>query len=273
MVESIHNRQGISIRRLCKVVRRASLYYKSKGKNEDELIGSTLKEKSNQVSHWGFRLLFYWCRNQGYVWNKKRVYRVYKQLKLNLRSPVARKKIKRVAISPLPAQQINQGWSMDFLSDVFSGNKQMVRILNIMDECSRKVLLSLAGKSISAAKVAKLLKELISTYGKPAYLRGDNGAEFISKKMENFAQSSHIQIRFSQPGKPTQNGLVERLNGTLRKECLNKEYFKTVAHLQKALDKWWNNYNFDRPHSALGYLTPQKFIENNQNLHFNLATL
>lgn len=162
-----------------------------------------LKDKAAEKPNWGFRLLFYWCRNQGKLWNKKRVYQIYKAEKLNLRSSKARKKIKRVAINPLPAQQINQGWSMDFLSDVLLSDERKVRILNVLDECSRKVLLSFAATSIKARKLVKLLQEQINQKGKPAYIRYDNGPEFISRILEKFAQQNGIEIRFSQRQRPT----------------------------------------------------------------------
>jgi putative transposase len=228
-----------------------------------------LKMKAREQANWGFLLLFHWCRNQGKVWNKKRVYRVYKAEKLNLRKPKTRKKIKRVAINPLPAEQINEGWSMDFLSDTLVSDEKKVRVLNVLDECSRMVLLSFAAKSISAKKLVSLLDELIKEKGKPAYVRCDNGPEFISKELAKFTHDNGIRIRFSQPGKPTQNGLVERLNGTQRSECLNLKYFKTIKDVQQDLDIWWNSYNFDRPHSSLGYMTPKQFIDKNKNLYFN----
>lgn len=107
------------------------------------------------------------------------------------------------------------------------------------------------------------LKELIAQKGKPEYVRCDNGPEFISRALEKFAVVNGIEIRFSQPGKPTQNGLVERLNGTQCAGYLNLKYFKTVQEVRQDLDIWWNSYNFDIPHSALGYLTPQQFIDKN----------
>jgi putative transposase len=262
---------AVSIRRVCAILglRRSSLYYQHKRKNEDQEIADLLHLKASEKPNWGFLLLFHWCRNQGKTWNKKRVYRVYKAEKLNLRKPKARKKIKRVAINPLPAEQINEGWSMDFLSDTLLSDEKKVRVLNVLDECSRMVLLSFAAKSISAKKLVSLLDELVKEKGKPSYVRCDNGPEFISKELAKFAHDNGIEIRFSQPGKPTQNGLVERLNGTQRGECLNLKYFKTVKDVQQDLDIWWNSYNFDRPHSSLGYMTPKQFIDNNQNLYFN----
>lgn len=275
IVKALALEKNTSLRRCSRVLgqRRTSLYYKHKRKNEDVEIGEMLKDKASEKPNWGFRLLFYWCRNQGKKWNRKRVYRVYKTAKLNLRKARVRKKIKRVAINPLPAGQINEGWSMDFLSDVLVSHERKVRILNILDECSRKVLLCFAATSISGRKLVKLLQNVIAQQGNPAYIRCDNGPEFISRSLERFAEENGIEIRFSQPGKPTQNGLVERLNGTQRNECLNLKYFKTVQEVQQDLDSWWNDYNFDRPHSALGYLTPQQFIDKNQNLYFNLVAV
>lgn len=166
----------------------------------------------------GVLLLFHWCRNQGKAWNKKRVYRVYKAEKLNLRKSKARKKIKRVAIKPLPAKQINEGWSMDFLSDTLVSDEKKVRVLNVLDECSRMVLLSFAAKSISAKKLVQLLKELVKEKGKPAYLRCDNGPEFISKELAKFTQDNAIEIRFSQRQRPTVRKTYSKwIGGTIKR--------------------------------------------------------
>jgi putative transposase len=121
---------------------------------------------------------------------------------------------------------------LDFLSDILLSDERKVRLLNVLDGCSRKVLLSFAASSINARKLVKLLKELIVQKGKPAYLRCDNGPEFISKVLAKFTEENGIEIRFSQPVRPTQNGLVERLNGTQRKECLNMKYFKTLQEVK-----------------------------------------
>lgn len=177
IVKALALEKNTSLRRCSRVLgqRRTSLYYKHKRKNEDVEIGEMLKDKASEKPNWGFRLLFYWCRNQGKKWNRKRVYRVYKIAKLNLRKARVRKKIKRVAINPLPAGQINEGWSMDFLSDVLVSHERKVRILNILDECSRKVLLCFAATSISGRKLVKLLQNVIAQQGNPAYIRCDNG--------------------------------------------------------------------------------------------------
>jgi putative transposase len=262
--------QKASIRRISRVLgqRRSSLYYVAKRIDSDAVIGSLMQAQAEVKVNWGFKLLYHWMRRKGHRWNHKRVYRVYKALKLNLRKAKHRPKIKRIAINPLPAKWINEGWSMDFLSDSMSHNQGKVRILNILDECSRKALFSLAQKHFTGRKLVKILTTLIKQNGKPRYIRCDNGPEFVSKALEKFCKSQGIEIKFSQPGKPTQNGLVERLNGTMRLECLNLSQFKTIEAVQIAIDEWWQVYNFERPHSALNYLTPHEFIEQNKGLYF-----
>jgi putative transposase len=270
IVRQVEVSQKASIRRISRVLgqRRSSLYYVPKRVNEDAVIGALMQAQAESKVNWGFMMLHHWMRRKGHKWNHKRVYRVYKGLGLNLRKAKHRPKIKRVALNPIAAKRINEGWSMDFLSDSMSHKQGKVRILNILDECSRKALFSFAQKHFTGRKLVKILTGLIQQHGKPSYVRCDNGPEFISKALENFCKKKGIEIKFSQPGKPTQNGLVERLNGTMRLECLNLAQYKTVEAVQRAIDEWWHVYNFERPHSALNYLTPQEFVDQNQALYF-----
>lgn len=236
--------------------RRETLYYKHKRVNEDEQILSELKRLSGLYVNWGFGLIHGKLRLEGHKWGKKLVYRNYKALELNLRVPQKRKKIKRDNPNTIAAKEVNEGWSLDFLSDdVVAENK--TRILNVMDEYSRKCLFVDAKRTYKAKALVESLKYLVQTYGCPRYIRCDNGPELVSKQMEKFCKTNQIEIRFTQPGKPMQNGLVERLNGTIRTECLNLKIFKTIPEIQKDLDEWWNSYNFGRPHSALKGKTPQ----------------
>jgi putative transposase len=216
-------------------------------------------------SNWGFGLIYGKIRLEGYLWNKKRVYRNYKALNLNLRNPEKRKKIKRSNPNTIAAKAVNEGWSLDFLSDDVVDEKK-TRILNVMDEYSRKCLLIDAKKTYKAKALVESLKNLTESYGTPKYIRCDNGPELISNQLAKFCKKNNIEIRFSQPGKPMQNGLVERLNGTVRTECLNLKVFKTISEVQQDLDKWWNSYNFGRPHSALKGKTPQMVYKNQDYL-------
>ena len=247
------------------------MYAKPKRKNEDELIGQQLKALSIKYLNWGFALMFGWLRLAGYTWNHKRVYRVYTSLKLNLRAPVKRKVIKRVNPNTLAASQVGQGWSLDFLSDEVVAEKK-TRILNVLDEYSRKCLLVVAQGSFKAKKLVAYLEQMVANHGKPQYIRCDNGPELISAVMVKFGLKHGIEIRYTQPGKPMQNGLVERLNGTIRSECLNLAVFKTIAHVQEALDVWWHQYNFERPHSALKYRTPDSLYREGPKFQHQLVT-
>ncbi|MEO1714175.1 MAG: IS3 family transposase [Bacteroidota bacterium] len=212
-----------SIRKTCKVLglRRQSYHRRKAGHRPEELdkqIADLLHETVGKYLAWGFWMVFYFLRNQGYGWNHKKVYRIWRAEGLHLRKKPKRKKIKRLFHDLIAPDKINQGWAMDFLSDWVVGmEKQAVRIINVIDECSRKALWTEAKTSISAKTLVGILDKLIEWRGKPQYIRCDNGPEFISSELEKWAKKHEIEIRFTQPGKPTQNGIVERLNGTLRR--------------------------------------------------------
>ena len=273
MVKTVVAQRKTSLRRVCRVVgqRRATIYAKPKRKNDDELIGQQLKELSMRYLNWGFALMFGWLRLAGHTWNHKRVYRVYTNLKLNLRTPIKRKKIKRDNPNTLAASKVGQGWSLDFLSDEVVAEKK-TRILNVLDEYSRKCLLVAAQGTFKAKKLVAYLEQMVAHHGKPQYIRCDNGPELISAVMTKFALKHGIEIRYTQPGKPMQNGLVERLNGTIRTECLNLKVFQTIQQVQDSLDVWWQRYNFERPHSALKYRTPDSVYREGERFQHQLVT-
>ena len=266
--------EGHSIRRKCKVlgIRRQSYYRRKAGHRPeaaDKQITALLHETVGIYLAWGFWMIFYYLRRQGHKWNHKKVYRIWKAEGLNLRKPPKRSKLKRVFQDLIAPQQINQGWAMDFLSDWVVGlDKQTVRLINLIDECSRKALWTEAYSSISAKTLIGILDQLLLWRGKPQYIRCDNGPEFISKDLAKWAEKNQVELRFIQPGKPTQNGLIERLNGTLRRECLNLEWFESLEYLNEQLQKWSLIYNNLRPHSSIGYKTPDEIELLNQNLYF-----
>ena len=183
---------------------------------------------------WGFWMVYHYLRGLGYLWNHKKMYRVWKHEGLHLRKQPKRAKIKRRYLDLIAPEHINQGWAMDFLSDwvVGSGQKK-IRIINIIDECSRKALWTEAHESISAKKLIEVLDRVVAWRGRPEYIRCDNGPEFISEQLSDWASSQQIELRFIQPGKPSQNGIIERLNGTLRRECLNIEWFGSMELLNE----------------------------------------
>lgn len=256
-------------------IRRATYYQRKRGHRSEQKDLEVVKQLhivTSKYLAWGFWMVFHFLRNQGYTWNHKKVYRIWKAEGLHLRVTPKRPKLRRKFKDLLAPAKINEGWAMDFLSDwVVGQGEEKVRIINIMDECSRKALWTEAHRSISAKKLTQVLDKVVEWRGLPSYIRCDNGPEFISNKLKEWAEENHVDIHFIQPGKPTQNGLIERLNGTLRKECLNLEWFESLDQLNEQLQDWWNTYNNIRPHSSIGYKTPNQMEALNQNLYFRVV--
>jgi putative transposase len=197
---------------------------------------------------------------------------VWKEEGLNLRLPAQRPRIRRKYLALLAPHQINEGWAMDFVSDWTIGpTKEAARVINIMDECSRKALWTQAYRSISAKTLVDILDKVVQYRGKPKYIRCDNGPEFISHKLAQWAGDNKIEIRFIQPGKPSQNGLIERLNKTLRKECLNLHWFKNLRSLNESIQRWSMDYNCERPYKSLKRKTPEEYELDNQNLYYQVV--
>jgi putative transposase len=271
---------GVSLRRVCSwlKLRRSSVYERRRYKAEEirQLKQSNAIEQMKKIRReyrcWGFRLMYAYmcCQKVRISW--RRAYRLYRLAGLSLHRTPKKPRIKRVYQDLLPPKHINEGWAMDFLSEwVIGPHQQSVRIINVIDECSRKDLWVEAAWSITATKLSDVLDKIIDQRGKPAYIRCDNGPEFISEHLKTWAEGKGIKLRFIQPGKPTQNGIIERLNGTLRTECLNLHWFNSLDEINELLGMWFKTYNFDRPHSSLNYLTPHAFESQNQNLYFRMV--
>jgi putative transposase len=273
MMDYVRHTQVCSVRHCSKVLGiRRQTYYKRKGgirsEERDDELKSALKRVTRQFVVWGFWMVFHFLRNEGHIWNHKRVYRVWKSLSLDLRQAPKREKIRRSYQELLSPDWINEGWAMDFVSDWVVGPElERVRIINIVDECSRKVLWTEAHKSISASTLTEILDKVVAWRGQPGYIRCDNGPEFISNKLKKWA-GDRIEIKYIQPGKPSQNGIIERLNKTLRIECIDQQWFTSMAELNEALQEWSVAYNTLRPHQSIRYKTPDNFEICNKKIYF-----
>lgn len=275
MIDVATHRPSSSIRKSCRILgldRRQ--YYDRKGGRRTEEFDDELRALLHQVTKrfvaWGFWKVFHYLRLQGYTFNHKRVYRVWKEEGLHLKLPPQRKRIRREYQELLSPDGINEGWAMDFVSDwVVGPEKKSVRVINIMDEGSRKALWTTAHHSISAKKLIRVLDKLIDWRGTPQYIRCDNGPEFISYRLREWADRNQVELKFSQPGKPTQNGLIERLNKTLRVECLNLNWFTSLPLLNQDLQQWWSDYNSCRPHDSIGNTTPDLYEIENKNFYYS----
>lgn len=154
---------------------------------------------------------------------------------------------------------LNQVWALDFMHDALYGGRA-IRILNVIDEANREVLAVEVGTSLPAARVVRVLEQLIEMHGVPASVRCDNGPEFTSGAFSNWCEERKIAIRYIQPGKPDQNAYIERLNRTYRGDVLDAWVFSSVEQVQDLSDEWLADYNENRPHDGLGGLPPARFL-------------
>jgi len=258
-----------SLRQACSLVQidLSVYYYRPKCKG-DQTIRDRLSELAIAHSSWGFWMMFKRLRNLEHTWNHKRVYRIYTEMKLNLR----RKYKKRLPCRPKePLQQPlhpNLTWSMDFMHDGLLEGRTF-RSFNVIDDFNREALNITIDTSINSKRVIRELEKLIEWRGKPAYLRVDNGPEFIAHSLHMWCESKAIGLKFIQKGKPSQNGYVERFNRTYRQEVLNSYAFESLAQVRRLTSAWIWMYNNERPHSSLQYMTPRQFLLKYGKLHLS----
>ena len=232
---------------------RSQFYYKST-KDDQEVI-EALQELAFQHPTYGFRKLFAYLRRSGKNWNHKKVYRVYKLLKLNKRRKGKRRLPTRVK-QPLQQQtMVNKSWSMDFMSDSMVGGRKF-RTFNVMDDCSREALAIEVDTSLSSKRIIRTLERTIELHGKPTAVRVDNGPEFTSRDFELWAKEKEITIHYIQPGRPMQNGYIERFNRLYREAVLDAYLFFDLYQVRQLTAEWMEEYNQRRPHEGLDNLTP-----------------
>ncbi len=242
-------------------VSRTTCQYKPKPKDDSELQSAltALTTKHAAIGYWQccYRL---W--NKGYCWNHKKIYRIYTDMKLNIRRR-AKKRLPERVKQPLTVPTApNQVWSIDFMCDSLVDGRKF-RLFNVIDDFNRESLAIEVDTSLPSLRVIRVLERLIAQRGKPANIRCDNGPEFISHKLEDWCneQSRQISLQFIQPGRPMQNAYIERKNGSLRRELLNAYMFYSLAEVRAMSEQWRIDYNTERPHKSLGYLSPIKYAE------------
>lgn len=247
---------SISFACVCLGISETCFRYQPKLSSENAMIADWLLRLTQTHKRWGFGLCFMHLRNvKGFGWNHKRVYRIYRELELNLRIK-PRRRIKRDRPDALSVPtSINQVWSMDFMSDsLVNGSK--LRTFNVMDDYNRECLTIEVDRSLPSKRVIRALEQVIEWRGKPAALRCDNGPEYISGEMISWANRNKVTLLYIQPGKPTQNAYIERFNRTARHEWLDMHIFNSIEHAQLLATRWLWTYNNERPHSAIGGITP-----------------
>jgi putative transposase len=270
MIESF----GLSQRRACALaeVSRSVLTYQPCFNVLNEQIRKRLKELANKFRRYGHWRLFVLIRREGLVVNHKRTERIYREEKLSLRIR-KRRKFAAVVRVPLPAPtKPNQGWAMDFVHDCLWHGRRF-RCLTITDMFTRICPKIEVDFSLPALRVIQVLERLGEMFGLPKWIRVDNGPEFISQELDEWAYRKGIDLDFIRPGKPTQNAYVESFNGKFRDECLNQNYFLTIHEAKEGIESFRIEYNTIRPHRSLDDLTPEMFLAEHEKLNQNTETL
>ena len=250
----------ISVRLACELflVSETCYRYQARRCAENAQIADWLIRLTDNNRNWGFGLCYLYLSNvKGFPWNHKRIYRIYRELELNLRIR-PRKRLAREKPEPLSVPEaVNTVWSMDFMHDRLENGRNF-RLLNVIDDFNREALGIEVDFSLPAERVTRALDQIIEWRGKPDTIRSDNGPEYISETLRNWAAAQGIRLEHIQPGKPQQNAYVERFNRTVRYEWLSQFYWDSLDEVRLFATQWMHRYNHHRPNMALGGITPKQ---------------
>ena len=246
----------VSQRRACQVIEadRTSMRYRSV-RPDDAVLRARLRELAAVRRRFGYRRLLLLLRREGTLVNHKKLRRLYREERLQVRRRGGRKRaLGTRAPLTLPLGQ-NQRWSLDFVSDTLADSRRF-RMLAVVDDFTRECLTLVADTSLSGVRVGRELDAIIARRGSPQTIVSDNGTEFTSMAILRWSQETGIDWHYIAPGKPTQNAFIESFNGRLRDELLNETLFSSLGHAREVLADWMDDYNTVRPHSAIGNVPP-----------------
>lgn len=251
---------GLSENRACGLasISRSSFNYESK-KNDEELI-ERLKSLAAEKRRYGYRRLHVLLRREGLVLNHKRTQRIYRKLGLSIRTKKRKKLVGALRLALEAPTRINETWAADFVFDALSSGRRL-KCLNIVDVFSRECLTIEVEQSIPGKHVVRVFDRLKDLRGLPVNIMLDNGPEFISRALGDWASENNVKLAFIRPGKPTENSFIESFNGKFRDECLNENWFRNMEQARIKIEKWRQEYNTERPHSSLNNLCPIEFVK------------
>ena len=191
--------------------------------------------------------------------NHKRTERIDRLEGLILRIRRRKKMSSQLRIDMSKPAYPNHIWSMDFMIDSLADGRA-IKVLSVVDEYTRKCFRIEVDTSINGMRVTRVLSEIAQLEDLPQIIVIDNGPEFISNALDAWAYQRGVKLTFIRPGKPVENAYIESFNGRFRDECLNEHWFLSIEHARRIIEKWRIDYNSERPHSSLGYLTPEEFV-------------
>jgi putative transposase len=260
LVKDLRSEHGLTERRACAAVslRRSVYRYRPRPNRDGEII-KLLLELAHGRPEQGFGKLFKRLRRLGHGWNHKRVYRVYCGLKLNKRRKGKRRLPTRNPAPLQVSQSMNECWSADFMSDALWDGRRF-RTFNVVDDFNREALAIVVDFSLTAERVVRELERIAAVRGYPLKLRTDNGPEFIALALADWAEQHGVTLEFIKPGKPMQNGFIERFNRSYREAVLDMYLFQTLNEVREQTETWLKEYNEERPHDSLGDMTPREYL-------------
>lgn len=274
--------EGLSERRSCKLagLGRATYRYKP-GAGDDGGVRERLRILAVRRPRFGVPRLTVLLRQELGGVNHKRVERIYREEGLQLPRKRGKKRgVNNRAVALLVSREPNERWSMDFMNDSLCDGRRF-RVLTVVDDFTRECVAIEVDTGITGERVIRTLEGLKETRGLPGMLVMDNGPEFTSKAMLAWSKPAGVKLHFIDPGRPVQNAFIESFNGKLRDECLNQHWFVSLEEARRIIRLWRIDYNTTRPHSSLGYMTPEAFrlnferkIENDKfNQELSLAVV
>ena len=262
-VNHVQQTCGVSQRRACQTLGQplSTQRYQPTTKSDEPSLMTRILELVAKFPRYGYRRVTRLLRSEGWRINAKRVYRLWRAE--GLKVPQKPKKKRRLgssegSITRRKAERMNHVWSVDFIFDRTT-NGRPLKILVVVDDFTRECLALKVGRRFTADDFVMLLTDLFAIRGVPAFIRSDNGPEFVSRRVREFLSRIDVGTSYIEPGSPWQNGFVESFNSRFRDECLNLEEFSTVQEAKEIIERWRDTYNHRRPHSSLGSLTPAAF--------------
>jgi len=255
--------RGVCQRRACALmnVSRSGLYYTLKMPVKDAPVIQAMQRLSGQYPRFGSRRIRVFLGREGIQIGKERCSRLWGEAGLQVPAKRKRRRVPGTQCRPCLPDSRNSVWSYDFVYDACA-NGQTLKCLTVVDEYTRECLAIDVAGSIRANRVIEVLSRLVSLHGAPKYLRSDNGPEFVSAQLLQWAVDQKLETILIEPGKPWQNGTNESFNGKFRDECLSMEWFRNRLEARVIIEDWRCHYNGIRPHSSLNYQTPHEFVGN-----------